>query len=329
MDFLISIIVPVYNIERDLPRCLDSILNQTYKNLEIIVIDDGSTDNSKSVIRDYASRDHRIVPVFRDNAGVSATRNYGLSIANGDFIGFVDGDDFIEPEIYSVLLDNAIKYSADISHCGFQIVFSSTRVKHFYNSGRLLIHDHLAGIYQIISGQLVEPSMCNKLYRKTCLKDFTIPPGLEINEDLLFNFYAFVHSRKSVFLDKSMYHYIKRSHSASSTLRKDEHFLFDPCRVRNEIFNYCLENLDKESQTLAYKSCLFNLIRLSYYIEKNHLVEFRERFFFYKTKLSESKFSYSLSKKNSLLEFLFFYFPKMLNYLYKVNYKYFSKRKYE
>ena len=93
---LISIIVPAYNIAEYLPRCLDSILKQTYKNLEIIVISDGSTDGTNQVIEKYAAQDDRIIPVFKENTGVSDTRNRGLDIAKGEYIGFVDGDDFIE-----------------------------------------------------------------------------------------------------------------------------------------------------------------------------------------------------------------------------------------
>lgn len=118
----ISIIIPVYNIAEYLPRCLDSVLVQTHKNLEIIVVDDGSIDSSKDVINAYAEKDSRIVAIFKENSGVSDTRNKGLEIATGDYIGFVDGDDYIEPDMYEILLKNALKYNADISHCGYKLI---------------------------------------------------------------------------------------------------------------------------------------------------------------------------------------------------------------
>ena len=110
----VSVIVPVYNIEQYLPRCLDSILSQTHRNLEILVVDDGSTDNSSYVIRQYAKKDKRIIPLFKKNTGVSDTRNKALDKATGDYIGFVDGDDYIEPDMFEILLDNALRYQADI-----------------------------------------------------------------------------------------------------------------------------------------------------------------------------------------------------------------------
>lgn len=133
----ISLIVPCYNIRKYLPRCIESILAQTYKNLEIILISDGSTDGTDEVIREYAKKDSRIIPIFKQNSGVSDTRNRGLDIATGDYIGFVDGDDYIEPEMYETLLKNAIENNADISHCGYQMVFPS-RVDYYYNTEKRL-----------------------------------------------------------------------------------------------------------------------------------------------------------------------------------------------
>ena len=139
---LISVIVPVYNLEGELPRCLNSICAQTHQELEIIVVDDGSRDGSRAVIEDYARRDVRIKPIFKENGGVTSARLRGISKATGAWIGFIDGDDEIEPEMYERLLKNAEKYGADISHCGYQMVFSDGRVNHFHNSGiirRMLI----------------------------------------------------------------------------------------------------------------------------------------------------------------------------------------------
>ena len=103
MDNLISVIVPAYNIAPWLPRCLDSILAQTYKNLEIIVIDDGSTDSTSRIIDEYAKKDSRIVAVYQDNAGLVSVRNTGIEMARGDWVGFVDGDDAIDRGFYQML----------------------------------------------------------------------------------------------------------------------------------------------------------------------------------------------------------------------------------
>lgn len=122
MKELISIIVPVYNVEQYLDDCLISIINQTYKNLEIILIDDGSTDKSGKICDEYAKKDSRIIVIHKENGGVSSARNAGLRIAKGAYIGFVDPDDWIAEDMYEVLYSNAKKYDADVSVCKYKIV---------------------------------------------------------------------------------------------------------------------------------------------------------------------------------------------------------------
>ena len=117
-------------------RCLDSILAQTHKRIEIIIVDDGSTDGTGIIIDQYASIDQRIIPIHKENGGVTSARIDGIKKASGEYLGFVDGDDYIEPEMFEKLLDNAIKYDADISHCGYQMVFPG-RVEYYYNTGRI------------------------------------------------------------------------------------------------------------------------------------------------------------------------------------------------
>ena len=123
MSDLISVIVPVYNLENYIVRTLDSILSQTYKNIEVIVVDDGSTDSSAKIIDDYADLHRDVIKILHiKNSGVSVARMKGVLAAKGDWIGFTDGDDVIEPDMYERLFDNAQKYNADISHCGYQMV---------------------------------------------------------------------------------------------------------------------------------------------------------------------------------------------------------------
>lgn len=114
----ISVIIPAYNVEPWIEACLESVCNQTYRDLEIIVIDDGSTDKTGAIIDSYANKDRRIVVTHQENSGLVAVRELGIKIASGQYIGFVDGDDTVEPDMYERLLTNAISYQADISHCG-------------------------------------------------------------------------------------------------------------------------------------------------------------------------------------------------------------------
>lgn len=128
---LISVIVPVYNLENYIERCLKSIQNQTYSNIEIIVVDDGSIDDSWNVINRIAKEDNRIIPVHKENGGVSSARMLGLDNANGEWIGFVDGDDEIEEDMYEVLINNAFECNADISHCGYKMILMMVELLHF------------------------------------------------------------------------------------------------------------------------------------------------------------------------------------------------------
>ena len=114
----ISVVIPIYNVEKYIERCIDSVLNQTYMNLEIILVDDGSPDRCGEICDNYAQIDKRIRVIHKENGGLSSARNAGLRIATGDYISFVDSDDWIEPHMYETLLKNAINYKAQISSGG-------------------------------------------------------------------------------------------------------------------------------------------------------------------------------------------------------------------
>lgn len=326
---LISIIVPAYNIAEYLPRCLDSILIQTYSNLEVIVISDGSTDGTNEVIKNYADKDSRIVPVFKNNSGVSDTRNKGLDLAKGDYIGFVDGDDFIEPDMYEVLLKNALDNDADISHCGYQMVFPS-RVDYYFNTGKKVIQDNKKGIRDLIVGDYVEPSPCIKLYKKEVLSELMMPKGIKINEDVLFNFYAFCNSQKSVYEDLPLYHYILRKNSAA-TSKINNNKLFDPIIVRKEIFDYCCKNLDFEIQSLAYSKYLGSVIGLYRTLKINKITDKNELAKRYKDEIKNIKVKFSLSRRMKIEKFLFFHFTSIHMFIYSFYDKHISKNtdKYE
>lgn len=231
MKDLISIVIPAYNIQDYLGPTLDSILAQTYENTEIIIVNDGSKDSTGAVADSYAAKDGRIRVIHKENGGVTSARLRGVAEAKGAYIGFVDGDDFVEPQMYAHLMENLQKYNADISHCGYQMVFPS-RVDYYYNTGRLVAQENEQGCTDLLDGAFVEPALVNKLYRKELfvgLREW-MDPSIRINEDLLMNFYLFRQSRMSVFEDLCHYHYVLRPGSAA-TSRLNEHKLKDPLRV--------------------------------------------------------------------------------------------------
>ena len=146
---LVSVIIPAYNIEDYIGRCLDSIISQTYKNLEIIVVDDGSRDHTGEILDNYAKKDRRIKVIHKENGGVSSARNKGIEAAEGDYIGFIDGDDLIESEMYKTLVDLLEEENADIAHCGYQMVFPD-RVDYYHNTGKKKIQTTEEGLKDLL-----------------------------------------------------------------------------------------------------------------------------------------------------------------------------------
>ena len=233
-DILISVIVPAYNLEDYIERCLKSILNQSYTNLEIIVVDDGSKDNTLRVVEKLKNKDSRIKVISKINEGVTLARLEGLKIAVGEWIGFVDGDDEIESNMYERLLDNALKFSADISHCGYKMIYPNGKVDYVYNSKKIVEQSNEKGLIDLVSGEYIEPGLCNKLFRKKLFKSlFEIDwkqMDIRIYEDLLMNYYLFKNSEKSIYEDFCPYKYILRKGSASKK-EINEHKLKDPMKV--------------------------------------------------------------------------------------------------
>lgn len=232
MNTKISVIVPAYNIENYLARTLDSILVQTYSNIEIVVVNDGSKDGTAVIIDRYAVRDSRVKAIHKENGGVTSARLRGVAEATGEWIGFVDGDDDIAPDMYAKLMENAMAYGADISHCGYQMVFPGGKVDYYYNTGRIVQQDNTKGLWDLIEGGFVEPALWNKLYRRELfggLSDW-MDMSIRTNEDLLMNFYLFRQAKKSVFEDICPYRYILRPGSAA-TSKLNEHKLRDPMKV--------------------------------------------------------------------------------------------------
>lgn len=242
MEPLLSIIVPAFNIEGYISRCLENLINQKYKNIEIIVVNDGSKDKTGEIIDIYAQKDSRIKVIHKKNEGVSIARNTGIDIAKGDYIGFVDGDDTVDEEMFEVLIKNAVKYDADISHCGYKMVFPS-RTDYYYNTEDIIVQNNYDGLKDLLKADRIEPSLSNKIYKSTLFDEIRLSSDIKYNEDLLANFYLFRKSIKSVFYDKCMYNYIIRKGSAA-TKKISKNKILDPILVMEEIKN----SLEKDSE---------------------------------------------------------------------------------
>ena len=257
----ISIIVPAYNVENYIENCLISIRNQTYKNIEVLVVNDGSSDNTLDIILDFIKTDERFIVINQINSGVAIARKNGIKNATGDYIGFVDGDDTIEPNMYETLVSNAEKYNADISHCGYMIVTGTAKTPH-YGTEKLIEQNNFTGIKDLLEGAFIEPGLCNKLFRCELFAyiNYNVFENIKNNEDLLLNYYLFADSEKSVYKDFCPYNYIQREGSAANS-GINEHFLFDPLKVIKIIEKEVSEN--KELYSIAYSRKIRQYIKIS------------------------------------------------------------------
>ena len=324
---LISIIVPVFNLQNELPRCLDSILTQNYQSIEVIVVDDGSSDNSADVIRQYAEKDSRIKPVFQENGGVTSARLHGVREASGQWIGFVDGDDEIEPGMYERLLKNAVAYHADISHCGYQMCFEDGRIHYFHNTGLLAQQDKITALKELLSGSRIEPGLCNKLFHKTLFHSLlhgeAVPLDIKINEDLLMNYRLFSAAEQTVFEDWCPYHYIVRSASASRA-RLNPHKIYDPIKVKEIIRQSAPSELHEAAQQAYINTCIntYHTLLMEGAEYKDDLRKVRELL------VKEANDFSLLGRKRELMANMITHMPVLYRPIYAVHSRFFQKKIY-
>lgn len=211
MEPLISAIVPVYNSEKYLRRCLDSLIAQTYQNLEIILIDDGSKDRSGAICDEYAARDSRIVCVHQPNGGVSKARNKGLSIARGDYYSFPDSDDYLEPDTYAYLLQRMEEHQADAVNFEYFVTYPSHETVHKLSEKYYGLFDTEGAHRVVLAG---EPFCWNKLYAKKLIEGLRFREDIFRGEDSLFAHYALEKAGRVWFDQRPLYHYVQSEESA-------------------------------------------------------------------------------------------------------------------
>ncbi len=214
---LISVIVPVFEVEKYLRECIESILNQTYTNLEIILVDDGSPDKCGEICEEYAKTDNRIIVIHQENKGLSSARNRGLDIATGDYIGFVDSDDKIAPDMFEILLNNLKQYDADISICGFYRLYEDGRCikeKQSVQGVRLLDRDE--ALLHLLEDKDMHSHVWNKLFKHDFWKDVRFPVGRNL-EDVATTYLLFDNAEKIVTCDTPLYYYVQRPDSIIRT----------------------------------------------------------------------------------------------------------------
>ena len=236
---LISVIVPIYNSEPYLEKCLSSIKNQTYSNIEIIMIDDGSVDCSSSICEKYLKDDQRFVYIRQDNAGVSAARNHGLRIAKGDYIGFCDSDDWLEPDMYEVLYNMIEKTDADVSVISFTFNELIDSRDYKFQEKQLEVFDSERAIVEMCHGAKFQGHLCNKLIKRELLTDIFLREDIAIYEDMLMMCTIFDRCKKVVFCDLPKYHYVIVPNSAMNSVLKESYWSIQlACRDMIDYMEY-------------------------------------------------------------------------------------------
>lgn len=210
MNELISIIIPVFNVAQYLDRCLNSVTRQTYKNLEIVIIDDGSTDDSGKICDIWGEKDNRIKVIHQRNKGVAAARNYAISVAKGDYIGFVDSDDYVDEDMFEILLSTAARFAADIVICGFKEVKGGVARTKQVQYTRFYTRDE--ALYELIKDENVQSYLWNKLFRRKSVPDNPFPEIKRIS-DLAGMHKFFQKADAIVQINRSCYCYCRRAES--------------------------------------------------------------------------------------------------------------------
>ena len=205
---LISIIVPVYNVEQYLDRCMESILQQTYHRLEVILVDDGATDSSPAKCDAYAKKDNRVKVIHKQNGGLSDARNAGLAAATGDYIGYVDSDDWIEPDMYERMHQACVAHDAQLAVCRYFCEYRDQTVAGGDGSVVPLSRDALLKTY--IGGHdeyVIYNSVWSKLFQRDLVRGVLFPKGRN-SEDIMYTTRAFCRVERAVYLDQCFYHYV-------------------------------------------------------------------------------------------------------------------------
>lgn len=243
MEYKISIIVPIFNTSKYLKECVDSILNQTYHNLEVILVDDGSADNSWKICENYEEKDNRVRAFHKENSGVSATRNYGLEKASGDLISFCDSDDIIKQDLYKTLLNKLIETGADRVCGGYAYLYSDNHrlyckprkkdgVYKCSDLVKIMIDDGT------LSGFLFS-GVNNSLFKADILRrnNIKFKEDVKYNEDSLFSFEYAIHS-ETLYSMQSVPLYLYRQHEASSTKKRPKEKVYDSLHIALETIVY-------------------------------------------------------------------------------------------
>ncbi len=280
-DALVSVIVPVYKVEKYLRQCLDSIVNQTYKNLEIILVDDGSPDNCPQICDEYAKKDKRIKVIHKENGGLSSARNAGLDICTGDYISFIDSDDLVSPRFIEVLYQKCADNDADICECDYvrfhdndeEIMHETAKTYLINDSAKCSCYDSLDMQLKMYGDNCLQHVVVwNKIYKYFIYENLRFPEG-KINEDEYTTYKAFYASKKIAVINASLYGYRYNENSIMGKKFNEKRFdALDSYEEKKEFFyKYNSELYDKTVSRYQFVLKQF-FFSTDEYIENNEIL---------------------------------------------------------
>lgn len=280
---LLSIIIPFYNADTYIEKCIDSIIESTYSNIEVIIVDDGSLYNKGKVCDNISLKDLRIKVIHQKNQGASLARKNGIKLANGEYITFVDADDWIHPDMYLNMMYAMISENADIAQCGVCDVYSDGTLRHRYQkiyNNSYKKYDRVAGVIKLIEEKEWRSYMCNKIYRKFLFNNVKFPSGRGLDDDTSVMHQIFHNAQSSLYFKDEYYYYyhhpdsICNSHDMKSITKK----IYDRINARLERYQFILQYPEYNAilpflKSMTLSMCITGLrmvIKYPTYFPKNY-----------------------------------------------------------
>jgi len=320
---IISIIVPVYNVEKYLRRCIDSILNQTFENFELILIDDGSTDYSGIICDEYKKKDNRIVVIHKENEGAAVARNLGVDIAKGSYIGFVDSDDYIDKSMYDQLYEALRENNSDMCLCGIKNIYDDNRKE---KESEYIFKDkknynNIDTIKILYSGNTKEKiyltAPCNKLYNKELIKKVRYPQKLKYEDSFVIHKLLY-ECNKITYIEQCLYYYYQRENSTmNSPFSINDLDILEVFLDRIEFSRSINQNLLKEYSINDFVANYFNLYyKVKYILKDNYNTKKLKKMIIKNYHYILTSNSFSFKEKLSILIFILnekFHYSKIGN----------------
>jgi glycosyltransferase involved in cell wall biosynthesis len=273
MNPKISIIVPVYKVEQYIHKCIDSILKQTLIDFELILINDGSPDNCGQICEEYARKDARIKVIHKENGGLSSARNAGLDVAKGEYIGFVDSDDWIEPDMYELLYNLCEDNNCEIANISSFIHYKDRTIR---NGGHpFFIHNRSEAMKTMLEGKLYDEVVWTKLIKRSLLRDLRFKTGI-VYEDTAFTYQLIHKSNRICCIGMPMYHYIKRENSTMDIAIKN--IRTDSVKIYHEMYKFMNRHYHELQGIVALKIANSSMTILNLICQDNNYLKFKKEY---------------------------------------------------